>query len=154
MRQIVLLLFLAVLPAMGCTSSNDPDGQESTRPAASASSSAAGEPAADTCDPVPPRQLPSGAAPGEARPFASDYGDALAWGKGADRLVQLPGANPLELGKDWPKEVPLRGSHARVTAIGDPGQVAFVFALNECVYTNWLGPGISMDDAETYISAF
>jgi len=103
--------------------------------------------------PVTPcrRQLPSGAGSGEAPRFASDYGDALAWGKGDDRVVQRPGANPLELGEDWPNQVALRGTRARVTAIGDSGEIAFVFTLNECIYTNWIGPSISMNNAETYL---
>jgi hypothetical protein len=108
----------------------------------------------DGCDPVPPRQLPSGAGPGEARPLASDYGEALAWGKGEDRVVQLAGANPLGLEESRTNQVAFRSTRAHVTAIGDPGQIAFVFRLNDCIYTNWIGPDISMTDAEAYISTF
>lgn len=110
--------------------------------------------AGDTCSPVPPRRLPSGTSPGKSRPFTSDYGDALAWGRGDDRVVQLPGANPLGLGENWPKQVAFRTTRARVTGIGDPGEIAFVFAIGACTYTNWIGPGVSMSDAETYIPTF
>ena len=108
----------------------------------------------ETCEPVPPRQLPSGAASGEARPVTTDDGDAVAWGRGEDRVVQLPGDDPLELDADWPNQVAFRGTRARVSAIGDPGQIAFVFELDSCTYTNWIGPGISMRAAERFISVW
>ena len=38
--------------------------------------------------------------------------------------------------------------------IGDPGQIAFVFTVERCTYTTWIGPGFTMDEAETYISTY
>jgi hypothetical protein len=50
--------------------------------------------------------------------------------------------------------VAFRGGEARIVPIGDPGQIAFVFTVNRCTYTTWVGPGLSMGEAQTYISTY
>lgn len=134
---------------VGLSSCSGDGGTEAQSGPIHSASAPSDEPTADRCDAVPPTSLPSGATPGEA-----DRGqEGFAWGTGLDRVVQQVG-NPLNIRKNWRQRVAFRGGEAMLVPIGDPGQIAFVFTMNRCTYTTWIGPGLTMGEAETYISTY
>lgn len=106
------------------------------------------------CQFIPPRQLPSGAAPG---PHLESFEGGVRyarWSRGPDRIVQATGAwivgSPDELPPDGVHEV--RGQPARIVLIGDEstGEIALVWEEGGCPYTVWLAPGTFFVDAEDY----
>lgn len=140
------VLIVAVLGLFSCSGNEETKTEPRLTPSASASSD---KPSASRCDAVPPDSLPSGATPGETQASRGGF----AWGAGRDRIAQQVG-NPLRIGKGWPQRVAFRGDEAMLVPIGDPGQIAFVFTLDRCTYTTWIGPGLTMGEAETYIATY
>jgi hypothetical protein len=138
---------VAALGLASCTGGTETTVQPGLTPSPSGSSD---DPGADQCQAVPPGHFPSGAAPGE--PLAT--GDQhFVWGAGRDRVAQQVG-NPLGIGKNWPQRVNFRDGQARLVPIGDPGQIAFVFTVDGCTYTTWVGPGLTLGEAKDYISTY
>jgi hypothetical protein len=138
---------IGTLGLNACTSEADSEAKSQvTRTPAEDSSTAA-----STCEAVPPQRLPSGAAAGAPQPRGDQQ---FVWGDGRDQVIQQVGGNPLGVAKNWPQRVEFRDTQALVVPIGDPGQIAFMFTLDGCTYTTWIGPGITLADAQDYISSY
>ena len=144
--KFCFVLIVAVLGLSSCSGDEETKAEPRPTPSVLASSD---KTSASRCDAVPPDLLPSGATPGETQTSPRGF----AWGAGRDRVAQQVG-NPLRTGKNWPQRVAFRGGEAMLVPIGDPGQIAFVFTVERCTYTTWIGPGFTMDEAETYISTY
>ena len=144
MRQVLVVAFaIALLSLPACSDQVDPEN----------SSKSVSTPTQETarCEPVAPRILPSGAPTGAAQEIGQR---TVAWGADQDRVVQRIGGSPLGDLTDWPQSVTLRDTEALVVPIGDPGQIAFVFTMNDCSYTTWIGPGITLRAARQYASSY
>ena len=113
--------------------------------------------AALACLPVAPRELPDGAPAGGTREMVSGQETVhqFSWGNGKNAVTQQAG-NPLRIPKDLStnQQAPLRDTTARLIPIGDPGQIAFVFTIDGCTYTNWIGPGIDIAAALDYVTRY
>ncbi|CAI9418164.1 META domain-containing protein [Nocardioides sp. T2.26MG-1] len=111
------------------------------------------------CLPVAPRELPDGAPAGRSREIVSVTGQEtvrqFSWGNGKNTVTQQAG-NPLRVPEDLSQaqQAPMRDTTARLIPIGDPGQIAFVFTIEGCTYTNWIGPGIDMVAARDYVTRY
>ncbi len=109
---------------------------------------------------VAPRELPSGATPGDARSRPGSYGRVREWGNGRDRISLLP-----EIPRDFAfdlDEVPatqlvqVRGSRGAAIPIGDgaTGQIVVTWRDDGCSFTLWVGPGLSLRDVREYARRF
>lgn len=103
------------------------------------------------CQAVPPSRLPDGTDAEEAQ---TQPHQRFVWGRGQNRVTQQVGGNPLNIPKNWEQRVAFRGTEANLVPIGDPGEIAFVFDLDGCTYTTWIGPGLSLAAATAYISSY
>ena len=137
---------IGVLGFAACTTGTPEaeSGVTSAQPSESPSDVAA-------CEAVAPQRLPGGAQVGAAQ---AEGGRRFTWGDGSAQVVQQVGGNPLGVPKDWSQRVSFRDTEALVVPIGDPGQIAFMFTLNGCTYTTWIGPGTTLADARDYISSY
>ena len=110
------------------------------------------------CRPIPPTTLPDGTPVGEARLQEGDYGPLAVWGESSQYPVHQGFGYTVfdasELG-DGPTTT-VRGNNAVIVPIGDGhvGQIAVVWAENSCVYTVWVGPGLTLDDAIAYAESY
>lgn len=119
----------------------------------------------EACPAIEPRELPSGAPPGEPeiREAADTEPPATIWGAGADQVVQAGGVVALALAGDdgfdtssWAEDqiVEVDGVDRFVIPVGDPGQIQILFVVEGCPYINWVGPGLTIEDALDYASRF
>jgi hypothetical protein len=145
-KYVLVMAVAAVLGLSSCASKEETQTDTAPR---TTSASPSDSPSESRCDPVPPRSLPSGAAPGQAHTSQKGF----VWGAGPNRVVQQVG-NPLQIQGDWPQRVAFRDGEAMLVPIGDPGQIAFVFKVDGCTYTTWIGPGFTTGEAQAYISAY
>lgn len=107
-----------------------------------------------------PRELPSGADPGQVR-FERDL---RVWGDGADRVALLPEISEdteswfesSDLPAGHRQRVSVRGNDGVVIPVGDPplSQINFAWRDGPCDYTVWVGPGLKLKDAIDYASRF
>lgn len=127
------------------------------------------------CDLDGPRELPSGAAPGEGRVFVSDTGAVgTTWGQGEDEITAFTGPDAYQVlpaetfrhfldGSDGDQQRVAgdRGT-VYVLPIGDPGAapIALLGASDGCDYVVYLGnghdPGFgpSLEEAVDYAGRF
>ena len=109
------------------------------------------------CAPVPPSELPSGAAPGEAIETYAGLSRWATWGSGSDQVVQALG--------DWLFAAdPTSAAATAVTVRGQPGRVQsmanvdgpFAIAWEEsgCRYEVQLAPSGSQEEAIEYAGRY
>ena len=105
------------------------------------------------CRPVTPRQLPSGAPPGDPIEDVAAGAKQVVWGSDSDRVEQLidlslPGTRIADVTvRDQP------ASLYRVTS-DDEWDLAFSWHQDGCDYTVFLAPGTSPDQAVDYAARF
>lgn len=107
------------------------------------------------CQPVEPRQLPSGSPIGQPADLGKNPGGAsVSWGTGKDAVFQRPGEDVLGLAgmQNATTITSDRLGEVRLTAVGDPplGQIAAFFEVDGCAYTVWLD-GSMADTADEYL---
>jgi hypothetical protein len=117
----------------------------------------------DSCEPVVPRQLPSGAAPAEGVSEVREGVQYVTWGVGDDQTTQAVGVfavtRPSEfddLPIDSDQRVEVRGADALVIPVGDPpvSEIYFMWELDGCPYSVWIGPGLELAEAIAYAGRF
>ncbi len=106
------------------------------------------------CQPIEPRELPSGAPPGEIGLYATDGDWYATWGSGADEVVEAIGhTGSLDFPTPGAQEVVIRGTTGHLLPIGDPGQIAISWEADGCQYTIWVN-GLSLAGAVEYANRF
>ena len=111
------------------------------------------------CQPLAPRSLPSGAAPGAPRTVQVEGRWQVTWSAGDEEVIQaldIAGAEGSQLDADDGLEAAVRGQAARVVAIGDPpiSQIAIQWSVGPCSYTTWIGPGLTLEEAIAYAGRY
>lgn len=110
------------------------------------------------CEPVAPRALPSGAAPGDPTITVGGHQTWATWGSGTpDQVVQVVGswmyAAPPNSGPG--SAVTVRGHPGRVVAMGSiDGPWAIAWEESGCRYEVQLAPGVTMTDAIDYAARY
>lgn len=152
---------LAVLAIAGCTA----PGNSATQPTAPPETPGGTSASPETCEPFAPEELPSGADPGEARPYPKDEPreSFRAWGEGRDEVVVGWGRELEEIGAgfelsdDWPEELVVTkdGVERHVVRIGDGfhSSVAVRFVMDDCPYTLWMN-GVEFDEDDEIFVGF
>ena len=81
----------------------------------------------------------------------------VVWGEGDDRVFQVVGVNHNEewfdvLGDRDPQLTTVRGDRAAVIPVGDPpvGVIMIGWSSDDCDYTVWIGPGLTLKEAIAY----
>ncbi|TQM26967.1 hypothetical protein [Microcella putealis] len=99
---------------------------------------------------------------GDAAPSETDDAGAASrfeWGDGPDRVAQAVGSDARVAAGEgyddvsaWPESSVVRvdGEPRLVLPVGDPGQIQIHFVVGDCYYVNWVGPGLSIDEARDY----
>lgn len=108
------------------------------------------------CQPVEPRELPSGLPPGEIGLWATDGSWYASWALGADEVVEAVGhTGSLDFPVPEAQEVAIRGTTGYLVSIGDPGvgQIAISWEATGCRYSIWVNH-LSVDEAAEYAQRF
>lgn len=115
------------------------------------------------CEPLVPRELPSGAAPGPPEVLAPGI---FGWGDGTDALTLEVGAfgvedwaywlDPPDLKEGHPQRVRVRGVDAVIYLAGDDGvgSIGIIWQQGDCPYTLWLADGTTVVQAAEYAARF
>ena len=109
------------------------------------------------CAPVPPSELPSGAAPGEAIETYAGLSRWATWGSGGDQVVQALGdwlfaADPTSAAATT---VTVRGQPGRVQAMASvDGPFAIAWEESGCRYEVQLAPGGTQEQAIEYAGRY
>jgi hypothetical protein len=125
-------------------------------------------PPAEQCPVVAPRELPSGADPGQPREFPEDdpMPHMLAWGTGKDEVTlgrgrELFADAPPDLvfpPADWPdrQTVHKDGVDRYVVPVGDPplGVIRIEFLYRDCPYVLWMQSGHELEEAMDHAARF
>lgn len=129
-------------------------------PASTGEGGQAGTDASSQCEPVPPSQLPSGAAPGEPVVTRTGPEYTVVWGSGSNTITQAVGWFGLGSSDDFPPadavETTIRGTtgYLQTTEELPTGSAVISWAEGACLYTIWLEPGFSQDEAIDYAGRF
>lgn len=113
----------------------------------------------DGCEVMRPRELMSGAPAGSLRMMGPG---TFEWGAGEDAVGvavgQFRAGDPasLDLPRDSPQRVQVRGDPAVIIPIGDEGigQIAIAWRSGDCPYTLWLAPGVTIEEAADFAARF
>ena len=107
------------------------------------------------CDPIPPAELPSGAAPGEPQYVVWEGVRHAVWGSGNDEITQIVVVDDAaSVGGD--ANATVRGQPAVVLPVGDPplGEITIAWSEAGCRHTVWMAPGHTLDDAVQYAARY
>lgn len=163
----VLPILLAASCAQGAPSGVDDRGLGPTGAGSATSEVDGSDNVSTVCPAIEPLELPSGSPPGEPREVGGpmdersheDPTPLTTWGSGNDSVSQAGGEVALKAmgesafdSESWADEqvVLARGVERIVVPVGDPGQIQILFQQEDCYYINWIGPGISLEDAIEY----
>ena len=108
------------------------------------------------CAPIPPRELPSGAAPGATRiTDASGYRFA-SWGDGTDLITQVVGATVLAANAGpGTTPVDIRGTTGNLgPSVSPDGPFFLTWQENGCAYELWLPTNLSRPGSIEYAARF
>lgn len=106
------------------------------------------------CQPIEPRELPSGALPGDIGLYSTDGDWYATWGSGMDEVVEAVGhAGSLDFPMPGAQEATVRGTGGYLVPIGDSGQSAISWESDGCRYTIWVND-LSVDEAAEYATRF
>lgn len=117
----------------------------------------------NSCEPVVPRQLPSGAEPAEGVSEVREGVQYVTWGIGDDQTIQAVGVFAVTLPSEFDdlpidsdQRVEVRGADALVIPVGDPpvSEIYFMWESDGCPYTVWVGPGLELGEAIAYAGRF
>ncbi len=129
-------------------------------PASTGEGGQASTDASSQCEPIPPSQLPSGAAPGEPVVTRTGPEYTVVWGSGSNKITQAVGWFGLGSNDDFPPadaaETTIRDTtgYLQTTEELPTGSAVISWAEGACLYTIWLEPGFSEDKAIEYASQF
>lgn len=159
-RSVPLLVSVVIAVTLsGCVSSSSSEPVSSGEPTGTPDASASLD---DECEVIAPAELPSGEPAGDTASFETDDPGAAShfeWGEGPDRVVQAVGSDARAAAGEgfddvsaWPESSVVRvdGEPRLVLPVGDPGQIQIHFVVGDCYYVNWVGPGMSIDEARDY----
>jgi hypothetical protein len=157
-----VVLFAIGTAAIGsqlvATPGPSPSAEPST-PSSGATASPTATSTGPTCDVVAPRQLPSGGEPGTMRRIEGEIVPIWEWGAG-DETVRLAANHPAFSGPEFPPpqmfDAVVRGNQAAIQTVGDTelSEITLTWMEGPCTYTLWVGPGLSVQEAQDYGSRY